>query len=44
MTEQLKPEQQSKKRPNVPTREADLITVAKDVHKSWGKYPDFKLK
>ena len=44
MTEQLKLEQQSKKRSNVPTREADLITVAKDVHKSWDKYPDFKLK
>ena len=35
--------EQPKKKPNLPSKEADIITVAKDVSISWGKYPDFRL-
>ena len=34
---------QPKKKLNVPSKEADIITVAKDVGVSWSKHPDFKL-
>ena len=48
MTEQLEKNDatattQLKKKPNIPSKEADTITVSKDVSASWLKHPDFKL-
>ena len=34
---------QPKKKLNVPSKEADIITVSKSADVSWGKHPDLKL-